>query len=48
MARIVLTTWGSLGDVHPYVAIALGLKALVSTQTSLVRKMSPPLRTPLR
>jgi hypothetical protein len=42
MARIVLTTWGSLGDVHPYVAIALGLKALVSTQTSLVRKMSPP------
>ena len=27
MARIVLTTWGSLGDVHPYIAIALGLKA---------------------
>jgi UDP:flavonoid glycosyltransferase YjiC (YdhE family) len=25
--RIVLTTFGSLGDVHPYVAIALGLKA---------------------
>jgi UDP:flavonoid glycosyltransferase YjiC (YdhE family) len=25
--RIVLTTFGSLGDFHPYVAIALGLKA---------------------
>jgi rhamnosyltransferase subunit B len=27
MARIVLTTFGSLGDLHPYVAIALGLRA---------------------
>jgi rhamnosyltransferase subunit B len=27
MARIVLTTLGSLGDLHPYIAIALGLKA---------------------
>lgn len=27
MRRIVLTTFGSLGDLHPYVAIALGLKA---------------------
>ncbi|MBI3464471.1 MAG: glycosyltransferase, partial [Planctomycetes bacterium] len=26
-SRIVLTTHGSLGDLHPYVAIALGLKA---------------------
>jgi rhamnosyltransferase subunit B len=26
-ARIVLTTFGSLGDLHPYIAIALGLKA---------------------
>jgi rhamnosyltransferase subunit B len=26
--RIVLTTFGSLGDLHPYIAIALGLKAL--------------------
>ena len=26
-ARIVVTTHGSLGDLHPYVAIALGLKA---------------------
>ncbi|MDQ3696161.1 MAG: glycosyltransferase [Chloroflexota bacterium] len=26
-ARIVLTTFGSLGDLHPYVAIALGLQA---------------------
>src|SRR5262245_2761926 len=25
--RIVLTTIGSLGDLHPYIAIALGLKA---------------------
>src|SRR5262249_1033223 len=25
--RIVLTTFGSLGDLHPYVAVALGLKA---------------------
>ncbi len=26
-ARIVLTTFGSLGDLHPYLALALGLKA---------------------
>jgi hypothetical protein len=25
--RIVFTTYGSLGDLHPYLAIALGLKA---------------------
>jgi len=25
--RIVLTTLGSLGDLHPYIALALGLKA---------------------
>jgi rhamnosyltransferase subunit B len=25
--RIVLTTWGSLGDLYPYLAIGLGLKA---------------------
>jgi hypothetical protein len=25
--RIVLTTFGSPGDFHPYVAVALGLKA---------------------
>ena len=25
--RIVFTTFGSLGDLHPYIAIALGLKA---------------------
>lgn len=24
--RIVLTTFGSLGDLHPYIAIALELK----------------------
>src|SRR4051812_17377069 len=27
MARIVLTTLGSLGDLHPYLAIALDLRA---------------------
>src|ERR1700754_1831364 len=27
MARIVLSTFGSFGDIHPYVAIALELKA---------------------
>lgn len=27
MARIILATLGSLGDLHPYIAIALGLKA---------------------
>ena len=26
MARIVFTTWGSLGDLHPYLALALELK----------------------
>ena len=26
MARIVLTTFGSLGDLHPYLALALELK----------------------
>jgi rhamnosyltransferase subunit B len=26
MARIVLTTWGSLGDLHPFLAIAIELK----------------------
>jgi rhamnosyltransferase subunit B len=27
MAKIVLATFGSLGDLHPYIAVALGLKA---------------------
>ncbi|WP_417397106.1 glycosyltransferase [Gimesia chilikensis] len=27
MSRIVLTTWGSLGDLHPFLAIALELKS---------------------
>ena len=26
MARIVLNTFGSLGDLHPYLALALGLQ----------------------
>ncbi len=25
--RILITTWGSFGDLHPYVALALGLRA---------------------
>jgi UDP:flavonoid glycosyltransferase YjiC (YdhE family) len=25
--RILITTWGSFGDLHPYVAIGLGLRA---------------------
>lgn len=25
--RILITTWGSLDDLHPYIALALGLKA---------------------
>src|SRR5713101_6113394 len=25
--RVVLTTFGSLGDLHPYIAVALGLQA---------------------
>jgi rhamnosyltransferase subunit B len=25
--RILITTWGSLGDLHPYLALALGLQA---------------------
>jgi rhamnosyltransferase subunit B len=28
MARIVLTTWGSYGDINPYMGIALALRAL--------------------
>lgn len=27
MARIVITTWGSFGDVNPYLALGLGLRA---------------------
>ena len=26
MSKIVITTFGSLGDLHPYIAIALGLR----------------------
>lgn len=26
MSRVVITTWGSLGDLHPYLAIALELQ----------------------
>jgi UDP:flavonoid glycosyltransferase YjiC (YdhE family) len=37
--RIVLTTFGSLGDLHPYIAVALGLKergheAIIATSGS--------------
>ena len=27
MARIVLTTWGSYGDINPYMGLSLALKA---------------------
>ena len=27
MARIVITSWGSFGDVNPYLALGLGLRA---------------------
>ncbi|HEX4143732.1 MAG TPA: glycosyltransferase [Pirellulales bacterium] len=42
MARIVLTTFGSLGDLHPTIAIALGLKsrghdAIVATSDKYCR-----------
>ena len=32
--RIVLTTFGSLGDLHPYIAVALGLKAEATSPSS--------------
>lgn len=39
MARVVLTTWGSLGDLHPFLALAIELKrrghtAVVATLSS--------------
>jgi rhamnosyltransferase subunit B len=33
MSRIVLTTWGSLGDLHPYLALAVELKRRGHTPT---------------
>lgn len=44
MSRILLTTYGSLGDLHPYVAIALGLRAqgheaIVATSDCYRRKI---------
>ena len=26
MSRIIVTTWGSLGDLHPMIALCLGLR----------------------
>lgn len=42
--RIVLTTFGSLGDLHPYIAVALGLKerryeAVIATYGSYRQKI---------
>jgi rhamnosyltransferase subunit B len=42
--RIVLTTFGSLGDLHPYIAIALGLQArghdaVIATSNSYRQKI---------
>lgn len=44
--RIVLTTLGSLGDLHPYIALALGLKArghdpVIATSEGYRRKVEP-------
>jgi UDP:flavonoid glycosyltransferase YjiC (YdhE family) len=35
MKKIILTTVGSLGDLHPFIAIALALKAAV-------QRLGPP------
>src|SRR5215472_6880215 len=42
--RIVLTTFGSLGDLHPYIAVALGLQArgheaVIATSASYRQKV---------
>ncbi len=42
--RIVLTTLGSLGDLHPYIAVALGLQArgheaVIATSSSYRQKI---------
>jgi UDP:flavonoid glycosyltransferase YjiC (YdhE family) len=42
--RIVLTTFGSLGDLHPYIAVALGLRergheAIIATSGSYRQKV---------
>ena len=44
MARILITTFGSYGDLHPYIAIALGLKrrghqAVIATSASYRAKV---------
>jgi len=44
MARIVLTTFGSYGDLHPYIAVGLGLKqrgheAIIATSASYRTKV---------
>jgi UDP:flavonoid glycosyltransferase YjiC (YdhE family) len=58
MARIVISTFGSFGDIHPYVAIALALKArghspLIATSEVYREKMEAlsidfhPVRPPM-
>jgi rhamnosyltransferase subunit B len=42
--RVVLTTFGSLGDLHPYIAVALGLQArgheaVIATSASYRQKV---------
>src|ERR1700684_2343369 len=42
--RIVLTTFGSLGDLHPYIAVALGLQirgheAIIATSACYRQKI---------
>ncbi len=40
MARMVLTTFGSSGDINPYVALALGLRARDMRSPSPSRRAS--------
>src|SRR6516162_6902128 len=44
MARVLLTTFGSLGDLHPYIALALelnrrGHEAMIGTSATYAEKI---------
>ena len=46
MSKIVITTFGSLGDLHPYIAIALGLRergheVVIGTSPCSARRSNP-------
>ena len=38
--RIVFTTWGSFGDIHPFMGLALELQARAATGRRLQRSSS--------